>query len=100
VEGLAERVGAASVQEFHNWYAESVEQRIATGINRREPTWTESLAVGGKAFVAAMTQQYTKRRQFKEGIARNGSWYVRENPERYTTQRDKNVSANPPFQHP
>lgn len=86
VEGLAERVGAESVKELHDWYADSVEERLAAGGCQREAHWTESLAVGDRQFVESMPSQYRQRMEFVTSQAIDNTWYVREERDGYSTE--------------
>ena len=88
VEGLVERAGAGSVERFHRWYAESIEQQLASGEQKREGYWSESLAVGGREFVDKVTAKYRGRRRFSTDRSPDGTWHVREDRAPYGTQMD------------
>ncbi len=69
LEDLALRTGFGSVKEFHEFYSESIEERLAADVGRRESHWTESLAVGDREFVEGLTSEYGRRVEFVTGQA-------------------------------
>ena len=82
---LVERIGMSSVEQFHAWYARSVDERLASEHLKREGHWTESLAVGTEAFAQRIRGEYRHRMQFSVNRASDGAWHVREEGVSYGT---------------
>jgi len=64
VERLLQSLDVGSEKELKRCYTESLEERLGAQQLSRERHWTESLAVGSKAFVESTTQKYTRRWTF------------------------------------
>ena len=62
LEGLAERLELASVDELRELHRERVADSLERRALAREPHWTEALAVGDEAFVARAQAIYGKQR--------------------------------------
>jgi putative transposase len=78
-------VGAGNLAEFRAHYHHSIEERLACGAMKREPQWTESLAVGSQGFVAQVGSDLVHRRRLE--ILRldtaEHSWALREGKSPY-----------------
>ena len=73
-ERLARYPVTAVVRHYRETVATALEQRALA----REAVWTESLAVGGEAFVRAMAEQIRNRMAVETGPTEDGLWCVRE----------------------
>jgi hypothetical protein len=68
---------ASSVAEFRLHLNAALEEAIAKDQLRREPKWTESLAVGSQAFVERI-ENTVRNRQETECSREDGLWILRE----------------------
>lgn len=57
-----EAVAARDLNEFRAHYHRYLEERLKSGLVRREPEWSESIAVGSREFVEAMRSLVAHRR--------------------------------------
>jgi len=78
MDKMLELVGAGSREEFVRDYAATLEELIGRGGLRREPHWTESIAVGSREYVAAIDDQIKGRMRTKPSETQDGAWSVRE----------------------
>ena len=81
MDRLLGAVGAHNANSFREMYEEAIRQRLASGGCSREPHWTESLAVGGREFVACVQGKYSDRQVFDVSALpgdSSGGWSVRE----------------------
>jgi putative transposase len=62
LEQVREAVAARDLEEFRALYHRYLEERLKSGIVRREPEWSESIAVGSREFIEAMRGRVTHRR--------------------------------------
>ncbi len=85
----------------HHEFAGLYELAIAEALERRRlqrnPIWTESIAVGSKAFISTIAQRLLNRRRLEETEVDGGAWIVRESPIPYgdalpTTEEAKTPS--------
>ena len=86
MEHLVARTGMQSAADFHAWYREGIERKLAEGRMEREGHWTESLAVGDRRFIDRMRCEYDRRAQFVTDHAPDGAWHVRETRTPYRTK--------------
>ncbi|MBU1693863.1 MAG: transposase [Verrucomicrobia bacterium] len=78
VDKLAEQLGFLDISEFRKSYTSDLDEVLAKEqLPRREPMWTESLAVGSESFVNQMVARFTKRREL-EVRSEHGVWLVKE----------------------
>ena len=86
-ERLLESLGGVSLEELRSTYVESLQARLASTGNVREPHWTEALAVGSRDFVGAVKRQYRHRSRFVVEQAAvgpaEGTWTIRDFREAY-----------------
>ena len=73
-----EWLGGVSLGEFRTNYEAAIQMRIAKGQMAREPRWTESIAVGSRAFVEEIAQTMTHRRQLEYQPTGEGAWALRD----------------------
>ena len=68
-------------------HAEGVQDLIARRFLKREPLWSESLAVGSREYVERIKKVYWQRTRFDEECVqqddRSQAWVVREAPDAY-----------------
>jgi putative transposase len=65
-------------------YRASIEDRLAGGPCRREPAWTESIAVGSQGFVEKIKGDTQHRRRLEMSEAAQNTWALREAPPSYS----------------
>ena len=63
LERLCWRLGTADVEELRRRFEAALAERIARGEAKREPMWTESLAVGSAGFVERIKPMVLSRRE-------------------------------------
>ena len=77
----------ATMQEFSDFYAQSISERIELRRHAREAWWTEAVAVGGPAFVESAERSCGYRQSmmsYQPARAEDpGTWAVREARESY-----------------
>ena len=87
VEGLLGGLGVPSLEEFREHYRSAIDRQIAGNALRREPYWTESVAVGSKAFVQRLESLQARRMRFDRYEVPDSdpqTWAIREPRERYS----------------
>lgn len=78
---LLDNLGYADIAEAREQYREEIELLISGGDVRRNPIWTESLAVGRKDFVHSLESRFHRiRTEVTEEASADGSraWSIRE----------------------
>lgn len=99
-ERLLSSLDIADLPTFRQVYSEGLERLIHEGRLRREPMWTESLAVGSERFVNAAADQFRARYRFEyDRVATSGAgdvWTVREAPTSYTPFTEQKGGAKRP----
>ena len=78
MDKLLELVGTDSREEFARDYAAALEDALDRDGLRREPHWTEAIAVGSREYVAAIDDQIKRRIRTKLSETHDGAWTVRE----------------------
>jgi putative transposase len=79
MERVLELCGGISASEFRDNYEAMIEERIARDLAKREPQWTESIAVGSEAFIREVAKRIQGRQELEirpEGL----DWCLREAP--------------------
>jgi putative transposase len=71
-------LGGVSLAEFRASYEASVQARLAKDAMAREPHWTESIAVGSRAFVESIAQTVTHRQRLNYSAVGERVWVLRE----------------------
>jgi putative transposase len=79
-KGCLEVLGGATLAEFRANYEAMIDARLAKDVMAREPQWTESIAVGSRAFVEAIGQTVRHRQQFTYVPVGENAWALREEP--------------------
>ena len=82
LERVLEAVAARDLEEFRAHYHRYLEERLRSGIVRREPEWSESIAVGSRDFVEAMRGRVAHRRMLETTAMdlESDIWALREVP--------------------
>jgi len=78
IDKVLELVGAGGHEQFARDNAAALEEVIDRGGLRREPHWSEAIAVGSREYVAAIDDQIKGRIRTKTSESQDGSWSVRE----------------------
>ena len=72
-------LGGVSWDEFRTNYEALIQGRLDKDAMRREPHWTESIAVGSRAFVEAIGETVTHRQHLDYSPVGESVWVLREN---------------------
>jgi len=75
---LLELLGGVEISEFRRHYEKLITERIEKDWMKREGQWTESLAVGGKEFIAQMQPLIRNRRETVAVPIEQGCWVLNE----------------------
>jgi len=78
MDKLLELVGADIREGFVRDYAAALEDAIDRGGLRREPHWTEAIAVGSREYVTGIDDRIKGRMRTKLSETHDGAWSVRE----------------------
>lgn len=102
LDALAQRFEGQTLEKFQAAYRAALDERLAHGPDhlRREPHWTESLAVGNQAFIENIEAQLVtdgKRTNITRFQTDTGAWSLRENPPIYTTTSAQSFPLEPIF---
>jgi len=71
-----------------------IDEAISEDKCRREPAWTESVAVGSKDFVGAIEKATVHRRRFETEDLGSDAWALRESAEEYDALEAKKAARN------
>lgn len=75
---LAELLGLESVSRLAQVHAEWVETALQNSEHRRQPQWTESLAVGSRAFAERVSRELGDRAPYREVSIVEDAFVLRE----------------------
>jgi hypothetical protein len=78
MDKVVELVGGGDREQFARDYAAALEDAIDRGDLRREPYWSESIAVGSKDYVSGIADQIKGRAKIKVKETDGGAWSVHE----------------------
>ena len=92
VEILLRLLRASGIEEFRDRLDVSLRERIAKDQVKREPKWTESLAVGSQSFVENLDAKIRNRRQ-TEVLAEGGTWVLHENYESLFDAKNRAITV-------
>jgi REP element-mobilizing transposase RayT len=67
-----------TLEEFRANYQALINTRLTKDAMAREPQWTESIAVGSRAFVEAIAPTITHRQRLNYSIVGESAWALRE----------------------
>jgi len=70
----------ATLEEFRANYQAMIGARLTKDVLSREPQWTESVAVGSRAFVKAIGQTISHRQHLTYAALDENAWVLREDP--------------------
>jgi putative transposase len=70
---------------FAQSYSAAIDESIARRELERNPVWTESIAVGSKAFVRSVSEKLRRRKRLYQEEVSDGLWAVREDPVPYNS---------------
>jgi putative transposase len=79
IDGLVDFLGLTDRRSLAEIHRQRIAEAISAERLTREGIWTESTAVGSKAFVREIVSSNKKRKKFHFAKTEDGSWYVREN---------------------
>ena len=77
VERLLQLLGNGSVEDFRRCFEAGLMESIAKDELKRQAHWTESLAVGGQAFVDQIARRTLNRQQLEKELM-GSAWVLRE----------------------
>ena len=83
LDRLCWRLGTDSVEEVRKNLEVSLTERIAEGRLKREPCWTQSLAVGSLPFLERVERRITARKETKIVETSCNLWALQESPISY-----------------
>ncbi len=84
LDGLVRRLGFSSPEAYRREYEALLRRKIEDGELKREPGWTESLAVGDQDFIEQTVKLYPRRRRLAceylgdDETQTSSAWRVRE----------------------
>lgn len=73
-----ELLGQAELTTFQQNYRHRIEETLAQDGCRREPEWTESIAVGSQQFIGQIKDAVEWRRRFEMQEVSTESWALKE----------------------
>jgi putative transposase len=88
VERLCWRLGTADLGQVRRQLESAMAETMAREEFKREPIWTESLAVGSAAFVEKIKPLVLSRRETEVIQGADGMNVLRESPVRYRTENE------------
>ena len=86
LERLCWRLRCSSVEELRRNLTVALQEAVAGGEMKREAHWTESLAVGSRAYVERIQPLILSRRETDIVEEASGSWVLKENQGAYGTK--------------
>ena len=87
-ERLCWRLGTAELGQVRRQLESALAETMAREESKREPIWTESLAVGSAAFVEKIKPLVLSRRETEVIQGADGMNVLRESPVRYRTENE------------
>ena len=94
MDRLCWRLGTGEVQEFRRNLEAALADAIACGELKREPIWTESLAVGSAGFVEKVKPMVLTRRETEVIEREEGVSVLEESPPPYGQKASPKSGAN------
>jgi hypothetical protein len=74
---LRDLAGISDLDTLSCWYGTNLDRVMKTSSRRREPHWTESIAVGSRDFVHRIAALAKNRKRLEIGEWADSAWYVR-----------------------
>lgn len=93
MDRLCWRLGTTSLEEIRRNLEVSLAERIAKDQLKREPRWTESLAVGSISFLEEVEPEITSRRRTEMVNTTDDIWVLREDPISYRPEKGSEKRA-------
>ena len=97
LERLCWRLRTDSIEEVRRNLAVSLADRIARDQMKREPLWTESLAVGSLEFVQSIRPLIPLRRETEIVVPTQGVWTLQETPTPYGSKTGLKIACKALF---
>jgi hypothetical protein len=94
LERLCWRLGTKDIEEIRRNLSVSLAERIARDELKRQPCWTESLAVGSAEFLGKVQPLMVSRRQSEIVEAAEEFWVLREMDIPYRLEMDSKSCRN------
>ena len=88
ISGLISILGFSSISALQKQHQAWIEQELKHGKLAREPSWSESIAVGSEPFVDQIRDSLGVRGQHRKKIEREGSFYIKEGECPYNAHLD------------
>ena len=83
LESLTELSGLGDLRDFQTAHRQWIEKGLENGMAVRDDHWSESIAVGNRAFIDQVKNELGFRADHREVIEENGSYALREATEAY-----------------
>lgn len=83
---LRDFAGISDLDTLSCWYGANLDRVMKTSSRRREPHWTESIAVGSREFVHRIAALAKDRKRLEIGEWADAAWYVRKQGAHYGMQ--------------
>jgi putative transposase len=93
LDRLCWRLGTPNVEEVRRRLGLKIQEMIAKGEMRRQPWWTENLAVGTPSFLERVRPLILSRRETEIVEAQPGLWTLRESESPYSTKTGSENAA-------
>ena len=91
-------LGGVSLEQFRTNYEALIQTRLTKDLMARELQWTESMAVGSRAFVEAIAKSVTHRQRLTYSTVGESVWTLREDlpaaPELFLGSRNDPVKRS------
>ena len=100
LECILKWVGGADRQSFSSQYRDAIEQALVERELVRDPIWTESIAVGSRAFIEKVAWNVRNRVRLEKFAVASGLWTVRESRAAYTPIPGAKMGPKPCFPAP
>jgi hypothetical protein len=104
IDRLVDLLGLSDRKSLAEIHRQRILEAIRAGRLIREEIWTESIAVGGEAFLTEIASRNKMRKKLKMARTGDVSWYVRENRTKYAGTQNSEINsqngAEPQFKEP
>ena len=84
VPEILARYGHSETDKFRKNYSYTIEEAISRHELKRDPIWTESIAIGSESFVNRIEQETLNRRELTVGSETENRWFIKEAPVTYS----------------
>ena len=93
---LLELLGKPSLEEFRKQFDYVLDEMIAKDHAKRQPKWTESLAVGSQKFIGEIESRVRNRQQ-TESAQETGTWILKEDYGSFFDSEKSPITSLQPF---